>query len=123
MLSRRELACFDKFLQLRSNEVSRYIPNVEGSEIPQDRSFFPFANRRREPRALAPIEGLFKKGSIIHGWERGVTVSAQGGQLREGEESVGICVKTLANCPLSHSVFNSLHPPLFYPHGESNRLE
>lgn len=39
MLSYWELVCFDKFLELRSNEVSPYIANVEGSEIPQDLSF------------------------------------------------------------------------------------
>lgn len=35
----RELACFDKFLELRSNEVSPYMANVEGSEIPQEEFF------------------------------------------------------------------------------------
>lgn len=39
MLGKWELACFDKFRELRSNEVSPYIANVEGSEIPQDLSF------------------------------------------------------------------------------------
>lgn len=39
MLGKWVLACFDKFRELRSNEVSPYIANVEGSEIPQDLSF------------------------------------------------------------------------------------
>lgn len=39
MLRWRELACFDKFLELRSNEVSPYMANVEGSEIPQEEFF------------------------------------------------------------------------------------
>lgn len=57
MLCYCRLSCFDRFLELRSNQVSPYIANVEGSEIPQDLSF----SRRGEPRALVPKEGSSKK--------------------------------------------------------------
>lgn len=49
-------------MELRSNEVSPYIANAEGSEIPQDLSHPPpLANRRWEPRGLVPIEDSSKK--------------------------------------------------------------
>lgn len=53
----RELLCFANFLELRSNEVSPHIANVQGSETPRDLSFLPFADGRGEPRARVPIEG------------------------------------------------------------------
>lgn len=90
------------------------MPNVEGSEIPQDLNFF-FSISQSERRAQSSRthRGLFKKGLIIHGWQRSVTVSAQGGQLRK-EKNLQGCVWKHWQLPQSHSLFNSLHPPLFF---------